>query len=141
MPFIVTDVGEEYVSRTDLDGVTLTIGLYNESTDTIFDANDIGAITTEPTGSTYSRQSSTFSSTKIGGDWGIENDTKLRFDVSDSSQTVDAVFYTATFQSVEAGDSSPQTHCIATAELTQTRNLSQLDLLDIAASDITLTVD
>lgn len=141
MSYIVTDLGEEAVVTFNLDGITLDIGLYNDSTDNVSDSDDLAALSTEPSGSAYTRLSSTFSVVKSGGDWGIQNDSNIQFDVSDSAQTVDGVFCLFTFQAAETSDGSPQPHMVATAPLTDSRDLSQIDLLELNANDIIITVD
>lgn len=142
MAYILTDIGEEWYTETALNGVTVTVGLYNDTTDTIADTNDLAAITTEPTGASYARQSDTVTVADISGDWGFDNDTKITFDTSDSSQTVDSAFFVINFDSDEAGDAgTPADHLVATAALTQSRDLSQVDELNISAGELGVTVN
>jgi len=134
MSFILTDLGEEYVMETNTNGVTLSVGLYNDSTDAISDSDDLAALTTEPAGSNYARQSDTFATASLSGDYGFDNDSLITFDTSDSSQTVDAYFIVANFDSDVAGDGGTASdHLIATGALSQSRNLSDIDTLEISA--------
>jgi len=70
---------------------------------------------------------------------GIDNDSQLSFDVSDSSATVDAAFVVVNFQSDSvAGDGSATDNLIAAGDLSQTRDLSSVDTLNIPAGDLTI---
>lgn len=139
---ILTNIGEEWYTETNVNGATVTVGLYSDSTDALSDTSTLPDITTEPTGSAYSRQSTTVTTAQIGSDFGFDSDSQLSFDTSDSSQTVDAAFLVVNFQSDSvAGDGSAQDHLIAAADLTQSRDLSQIDTVNFPASDIDLTVN
>lgn len=142
MASILTDVGEEYLVENNASGETLSVTLYNDSTDTITDADNLAAITTEPAGASFARQSSTVSTAQISGNFGFDNDSVLTFDVSDSTQTVDAAAIIVNFQSdTVAGDSAATDNLIAVADLSQGRDLSQIDTLEIAAGDLDVTLD
>lgn len=141
MAYILNDLGEELVMKNNMDGLTHNVGLYNDSTDAITDTDDLGAITTEPSGAAYARQSSIYSVADISGDWGFDNDSKLTYDVSDSSQTVDGSFLVHNFQAVDTSDGSAQDHLIGTAALSQSRDLSQVDTLEISAGGSGVTLD
>lgn len=141
MSYILTDLGEEWYTETAINGATVTFGLYNDSTDTISDTDDLSAITSEPTGSAYNRISDTVSVADISGDWGFQNDSLMTFDVSDSSQTVDGAFMVVNFQADDTSDGSPTDHLVATAELSQSRDLSQIDEFDIQANEAGVTVN
>jgi len=142
MPDLLTNIGEEWVVENNVDGATVTIGLYDDSSDALSDTSVLGDITTEPSGSAYARQSSLVTTLQISSDFGFDNDAKLTFDTSDSSQTVDHGFYVVSFQSdTVAGDGASQNHLIGVAALSQSRDLSQIDTLDIAVGDLELTLD
>jgi len=142
MPDIVLDVGEEWVVENDVGGATVEVTLYNDSTDSISDTDNLSDITTEPTGGSFARQSTTVTSKQISGDFGFDNDSGLSFDVSDSSQTVDHAAYIVNFQSdTVAGDGSANDNLVAVASLSQSRDLSQIDTLDINAGDLEATLD
>jgi hypothetical protein len=132
MAALLTDLGEEWTLETALEGASISVGLYNDSTDAISDANDLADITTEPSGAAYSRQSTTLTMTD-GGDWQVETSAQVSFDTSDSSQNVDSYFLVANFQADDTGDGSATDHLIATGALSQSRDLSQIDTLNIAA--------
>ena len=141
MSFILTDLGEEWYAKNNVDTATLPVGLYNDATDGINDTNDLSAITTEPSGAAYGRQSAAVSAADLSGDWGFDNDAELSFDTSDSTQTVDGYFFVATFQASDTGDSTNQDHLIATGALSQSRNLSDIDTLKISAGGIGVKVN
>lgn len=142
MPDIVTNVGEEWVVENGLNGATVEVTLYNDSTDSITDTDNLSAITTEPTGGSYARQSTTVTSKQISGDFGFDNDSGLSFDTSDSSQTVDHAAFIVNFQSdTVAGDGSANDNLVAVASLSQSRDLSQIDTLDINAGDLEATLN
>jgi hypothetical protein len=137
----LTNVGEEYVVENNTNGATVKIALYNNSTDSLSESSTLGSITTEPTGGSYARQSSTVTTLQIGSDFGFDNDSQLSFDVSDSSQTVDHAAVIVNFQSdTVAGDGSANDNLIGYAALSQSRDLSQIDTLNIPAGDLELTL-
>jgi len=137
----LTDIGEEYVVENNTNGATVTITTFNNSTDALSESSTLSSITTEPTGASYARQSSPVTTLQIGGDFGFDNDSQLSFDVSDSSQTVDHAAFIVNFQSdTVAGDASATDHLIGYAALSQSRDLSQIDTLNIPAGDLELTL-
>jgi hypothetical protein len=144
---ILVNTGEEYYTKTDLDGVTVELGLYNDATDGITDTDNLSAFTSEPENGNYARQSSSVSVTDISGDWGIETDTSVTFDFTDvqpgdpEEQDVDTGFFVVNFQSVEAGDGSASDNLFGTFALTQSRNIADIDELDISAGNATATIN
>lgn len=139
---LLTNIGEEYIVENNADGATVTVGLYNDSTDTLGETSTLSDITTEPSGAAYARQSSTVTTEQISGDFGFDNDSQLSFDTSDSSQTVDAFFVVINFTSdTVAGDGSATDHLIGAGDLTQSRDLSSIDTLDIPAGDVDITLN
>lgn len=136
MSAVVTNIGEEWYSKYAGDGSSVNVGLYNDSTDAAGKTTDVGDLTTEPSGSAYARQAATLASYSESSDWGPVIDSQASFDVSDSSQDVDAWFLTATFTSEEVGDSGDTEHLIATGFLSQTRNLADLDGLNLEAQSV-----
>lgn len=139
---LLTDIGEEWYTENNIDGATVTVGLYNDSTDGLGEGSTLGDISTEPTGSNYTSQSGTVATAQLGGNFGIDNDTELSFDTSDSSQTVDAAYIQVNFQSdTVAGDSSATDHLIAAGDLSQSRDLSSVTTLNIPAGDLQVTID
>jgi len=89
---LLTDIGEEWIVENNIDGASITVGLYEDATDTLGEGSTLSDITTEPTGSNYARQSSPVTTGQISGNFGADNDNGISFDTSDSSQTVDAAF-------------------------------------------------
>ena len=130
---IMPNVGEEYVQRllaNDLSIVTSwTVGLYNDSTDSLSDASDVGDITTEPTGGSYNK-----TTISLPGDVTIGVNTNdniyieavdQAFDISDSSVDVDAYFVVVSYQStVVNSESSANNHLLFNGSLNNTIDLS-----------------
>lgn len=138
----LTNIGEEYALETALEGVSLTVGLYNDGTDGATDTFDLADLTTEPEDGNYSRQTITGTLEKNGdGHWQVVNSSQVSFDVSDTTGTVDAYFVVANFQSDDASDGSATDHIIITGSLAQSRDLSQLDTLNISASGVGAEID
>lgn len=136
---LITNVGEEWFYETNTNGATVKIDLYNDSTDSLGESSqDPGtALTTRPSGASYSQQSDTVSTRNESGSVGIDNDNKISFDTSDSSQTVDAAVIIVNFQSdTVAGQAGANDNIVAAGDLSQTRDLSSVDTLDIAAGEL-----
>lgn len=143
---LLTDIGEEWYTENNLDGASVTVGLYSDSTDALTDTSTLSDIsqdgTSEPQGTSYAAQSTTVTTLQISGNFGFDNDSTLTFDTSDSSATVDAAYIQVNFQSdTVAGDTSTADHLVAAGDLSQSRDLSQIDTLEIAAGDLEITVD
>lgn len=142
MPNFITNIGEEWFVEAALNGESVDVGLFNNSTDSLSDTSTLSDITTEPGGGAYSRQSTAVSTLAIGSDFGFDNDSQLQFDVSDSSNTVDHVFVVVNFQSDGvAGDGSATDHLVGIAALTQSRDISGLSTLTISAGDLEVSAD
>jgi len=129
------DFGEEFMQDlVTTSSETFDVGLYNDSTDSLSESSDVSDITTEPTGSNYSRQSQSASGITVdlsGSDAKTDFPTQT-FDTSDSSQTVDSYFVVVNFDSDEAGDEGTASdHIYFTGSLSQSRDLSQIDTLDV----------
>lgn len=140
MAAVLTDIGEEWTLETALEGASVSIGLYNDSTDTAGDSTDIGNLTTEPSGASYSRQSVTLTLADSGGDWQAQTGSNAVFDTSDSSQSVDAYFIVANFQSDDASDGSATDHIVATGSLSQTYDLSSVDQLTLNSGTVGFSI-
>lgn len=137
--------GEEFMQEQFIDsGFTVSIGLYNDTTDALTDESDVGDITTEPSGSAYARQedlTGEFTASLVGGDVQIAGESNT-FDVSDSSQDVDSVFTVISFASdVVSSDGGTATeHLIFTNALDQSYDLSQFDsTVDLDPVKLTLS--
>lgn len=85
--------GELFTLNNDLSGVTFELGLYNDATDALVDADGYAAITTEPTGAAYAPQTQGTVTIQLdaNSDGQIVVDP-VTFDVSDSTQTVDSIY-------------------------------------------------
>lgn len=140
---LLVDIGEEYFVTNNVDGATLTVGLYNDSDDNLNEGSNVGNITTEPeNGDAYATVSVTFTASNIGGNWGVENDSVISYDFSDTqddSISVDTAFVTANFDSVEAGGAGD--HLIANPALSQERKVGSIDTLEIGAGDLELKLE
>jgi hypothetical protein len=142
MAAILTDLGEEWMVKTNLDSESVDIGLYNDSTDSIGDSDDVGAITTEPSDGNYTRQTGeSLSAADISGDWGVDNDNTVSFDVTNTTGTVDSYFFVANFQADDTGDGSANDHLVVTGSLSQSYDLSNVDQLDISSGTAGVTVN
>lgn len=149
MAKILVNIGEEFIIKFCFtDEVSrpssIDMGLYEDATDQISDTDDLSAITTEPTGASYSRQSVSFGNTEMSsndntnGDWEVQF-VDQTFDTSDSTQSVDSYFIVINFQSEDTGDSASQDHLFLTGALSQTFDLSNLDNLDVSDSGGSIT--
>ena len=130
---IMPNVGEEYVQRllaNDLSTITSwTVGLYDDSTDSLSDISDVGDIITEPTGGSYSK-----TTVSLPGDItiGVNASDNIyieavdqTFDVSDSSVEVDAYFIVVSYQStVVNSESGANDHLLFNGSLNNTLNLN-----------------
>lgn len=136
MSFIVTDLGEEFETRSVWKPGSFTkpgsvdMGLYLDATDGISDGDDLAQITTEPSGASYARQSISIDSADItisdnsNDNWQVTFADQT-FDLSDSSQNIDGYFIVANFQAVDTGDGSANDHLIFTGALPQEFDGSQ----------------
>lgn len=142
MASILTDLGEEWMITNNLDSASVDVGLYDDSTDSISDTDDVADITTEPSDGNYTRQSGIdVSASDISGDWGIDNDGTVTFDVSGTTGDVDSYFFVVNFQANDTGDSSATDHLVVTGSLSQSYALSNLDTLEISAGTAGVTVN
>lgn len=146
MGHVLTDIGEEYTIKTNLDAATVSVGLYNDTTDAITDTDDYdlstGAITTEPSDGNYATQTGeAVSASDESGNWGVITDSDVVFDVTSTTGTVDSYFVVVSFQSTDAGDGSPANHLVCTGALSQSYDLSNLTALTISAGGVGWTVN
>ena len=140
------DTGEEWMMDTaygsDPGTTTVTIGLYNDGTDSLSDSSDVGSITTEPSGSAYARQSADlgthFTVRDNNGNWEAVIDDQS-FDTSDSDQSVDSYFVVVNYASNDAGDGGTASdHLLFTGSLDQTYDLSSVDSFTLSGSGISI---
>jgi hypothetical protein len=143
------DTGEEFAHkstyRTDLltRPASFDILLYNDSTDALTDSSDVGAITTEPAGSAYARQTVSLDSSDVSlsqASGNLRAEAAVTFDTSDSSQTIDAYAVVVTFQSdIVNSEGSANDHLLTSATVGETVDLSSgNDTVDLNI-DIDLT--
>lgn len=140
---LLTDLGEEYLIKNGLDGITVTVGLYNDGTDALSDTSDLADITTEPSNTNYSTASVSLTAADISGNWGVDNDTTFQFDFSDqtTSEVVDTAYVEYSFQASDTNDGSSTAHLLANPALSQDRDIGSIDTLEIAGGDLELKVD
>lgn len=144
MSYVLTDLGEEYTLKNALDGATFTVGLYHDANNTtnITDANDVADIDTEPSTGNYARQSGTFVvEDNASNNWQAVNSGTITFDVTNTSENIDSYFVVVSFQADDTGDGSVTEHLIFTGGLSQERDLSQIDTLEINANSLGISLD
>lgn len=141
------DTGEEVIlddffAESISKPASIDVTLFNDSTDALTDASDIGDITTEPTGGAFARQTASFgadlSTQDNGGDWEaiIADQT---FDTTDSTQNVDAYAVVVNFNSDDKGDSSATDHLLFTGSLNQSYDLGDIDQFTLSGAGLSLT--
>lgn len=141
MASILTDLGEEWMIKNNLDTASVDVGLYNDSSDSVSDEDDL-SLSSEPSDGNYTRQTGVaVSASDISGDWGIDNDGVITFDVSNTTGTVDSYFFVANFEAEDTTDSSATDHLVLTGSLSQSYDLSNLDTLEISAGTSGVTVN
>lgn len=152
MSSLFTDFGEEWVQDLVINsGKTFTIGLYADAdgptppatTDDIVESSDIGDISTEPSGASYAAQTDAtadFTASLDGSNNVSITGSTLTFDVSDSSETVNAYYITVPYTSdLVASDGSETEHLIGTGYLNQEYDLSQFSTtVDLDPATLTL---
>jgi len=120
------DVGEEFkqksIFRQDVLSrpATFEVLLYNDATDSLGEASDVGDITTEPTTGSYARQSVSFDSgdltLSVDGSGDLQVDGTVTFNTLDTGDTVDGYALVTSFQSdVVNSETGANDHIIASA--------------------------
>lgn len=140
--------GEQfYQEYTFTDGVTkpanVSVGLYHDATDTLADSDDYSAITSEPGSGNYAQQdvafdSTGFSVTLTSGDQQAETDSAVTFDVTNTTENVDAYFVLVNF---DDGSGTAADHLFWTGDLSQEYDLSNLDQLQIDAGGVGIALN
>jgi len=151
MAEVLTNIGEEYIlDAYKNSGATLIVGLYADSDGpdggtitgavSIGETDDIGAITSEPSGN-YSRVNEDIANTTIvlsGPDAEIDI-PQQDITVTDATETVNAYFVGINFDSQKAGDGgSPTLHLIHTGFLNSSRDLTDTDKFELTEAGGTL---
>ncbi len=127
---------------SDPGTASVDVGLYNDATDGLSDSSDVSAISTEPSGGAYARQSASigtdFTNQDNGGNWeSIVADQT--YDTSNSSQSVDSYFVVVNFDSQDAGDGGTASdHLLFTGSLDQTYDLGSVDSFTLSGSGISI---
>jgi len=149
MSYGLSDYGEEFnIRKTYLENLgsvtSVEIGLYDDSTDALTDSDDVGALSTEPSGSAYSRISMDFGSADFTAQMPSSDVEAIiadhDFDLSDdSSGSVDSYVCFITFNANIVGDDSAQvTHLVARGALEQSYTLDSVDTLNNNSSGVSL---
>lgn len=134
------DTGEEWAQKHTYrqDQISressLDVLLYDDSTDDLADSDDIGDISTEPDSGNYSRQSFDLDSSDVelteeGGD--VRATVTVTFDVTDTTETIDAYALVANFTSDVVGDASTAGNHLVTSATVEERDLGQNDEVDV----------
>lgn len=143
----INDPGKELivdVLRGNIaDWAPQDVSMFNDATDTITDTDDLSAISTEPSGASFARQSvAAGDMTPVdqgnAATWDLDYADQT-FDTSDSSQSVDEWFAVHNFQSDDTGDSSATDHLIMRGSLDSTYDLS--DFSQVTLQDAGVKVD
>lgn len=149
----LTVTGELYMQESSwrTDDITrpgtIDVTVYNDSTDSISDTNNLADITTEPSGGSFSRQSvslDTGTGTKISISENGSNNVEavadqVSFDTSDSSQSVDGYAWIANFDATQVTGGNNGDNLILTGSLSQTYDLSSVDTLNVSNTGIEQT--
>ena len=139
MASVLTNYCEEWIQRAamqDLEPTSIECALYNDGTDALGEGSDVEDITTEPSGDAYVGQSITVPDNvtfSLDGSNNLQVDIDDQtYDTSDSSQTVDSYFLVVNFQAtVVTADNDTTNHLVLTGALSQSRDLSQIDNLQV----------
>lgn len=141
--------GEEFfikrTYRTDLvdPDVDLEVSLYNQSTDELEDDSPSSDVTTEPVGSLFERQTVSMDSVEIevelnsNGNYQAEFEEQV-FDVSDSTQDVDAFVVFVYYESDVMGDTETSENLFFAGNLDQTYQLEQIDEFALRGSGVAI---
>jgi len=140
------DAGEEFKQKSIYRADTLTrpttldVLLYNDSTDDLGEASDIGDITSEPAAGNYTRQSVSFDSTdlslSVDGSGNLKVEGSVTFDTLDTGDTVDGYALVASFTSdVVNAETGSNDHIIASATF-GTTDLSNFSDVTVNFQDV-----
>ena len=119
-----SDLGEEWSHKFTLRQDTITrdtsleVLLYDDSTDSITDSDDIGAITTELSDGNYTRQTVNLDSSDVSlsvSSGNIRAEAVVTFDLTNTTGTFDAFGIVNDFQSdIVLSESASNPHLIGT---------------------------
>lgn len=142
----LTEAGELFMQRSSwrTDQITrpssITLGLHDDSTDTIADTDALPGNLTKPDGGSYSDNTLSLDGTDIdvsqngSSNWEMTNGAEQSFDTSDSSNTADSYFYLANFDATATTNGQNGDNIIITGSLSQSYDLSNVDTLKISST-------
>lgn len=143
---LLLDVGEEFIFDFTPDGETMTVGVYDDSTDALGESDTLSAVSTEPGNANYARQSSSTNTKELSGDYGMVNATSVSFDFSDvssgdvSEETLDTTMVIFNFQSSRLSQGSPQDNLVANPAMDNTHATGDVDKIDYNSESIKVTL-
>jgi len=129
MGFNLVTQGQEQFATDDFVNTSVEVGLYNDSTDSVPVNGTLSDITTEPT-NTYGRQTASLSKSIVSNFLVLEAGQVI-YDTSGSTQTVDAYFFVR--------PTGTGGELVLTGQLEDTRNLSEIDELQVSNTGFELT--
>ena len=144
MAFGTKDTGEQFIvkylfTEEVTKPASVTVGLYDDSTDALSEAGDVGDITTEPSDGNYSRLTYSFgttdfsSATDSNNDWQSVFATKT-YDLTNTTGMVDGFFVVINYQA--EGESAANNHLLTTDALRdETGTASTFDLSQQSSGD------
>jgi hypothetical protein len=146
MARVLTDLGEEYTIKNNLDTATFDVGIYDDASagatgDAVSDTSDLAALTTEPSDGNYARQSEAVSASDLSGNWGVDTDTDTVFDLTNTTGAADSWFVEVNFTAVDTSDGAGTDHLLCTGALSQEYDLSSLTQLTISSGGVGWTVN
>ena len=130
-----TNTGEEYVADL-LSSTTVEVALISEQLSNIQETDTLSTLT-EVGSSEYSRQQTTVSVQKQSGDYTLTNDSKLTWDVTGGTITVNSYLLLVNFTSDETGDSTSNWHILAPGSFNKSVDLSQgVDVIEVSSGSL-----
>ena len=141
------DTGEEWAQKLAFRQDTITrettveVLLYDDDTDALTDADDVGDITTEPTDGNYTRQTFTLDSPDVElsvVDGQLLAEATVTFDLADTTGTVNASGTVVDFQSdIVNAETEPNPHLLYTATL----DIGSQDLSNFTELETNVQID
>lgn len=122
---------------------SVTIGLFNDSTDALADGDNYSNITTEPSDGNYVAQSASLDSSDVTVSLNSGNVrivyAEQTFDMTNTTGTVDAYYVTGSFQSdVVNSQTSANQNLIFTGDLSQSYDLSNVTTFNLSNTGLDL---
>jgi hypothetical protein len=140
------DYGEEWkqknIFRQDTISTrnsSLTVGLYNDNSDSLGEASDVSDITSEPSSGEYAPQTLSLDSSdlslSVDGSGNLQVEGTVTFQLLDTGATVDGYFITTSFQSDIVNSESSENEHIVISGTFGTEDLSQYSEIDVTIQD------